>query len=261
MPVYDYEYFKKAVYDLTKIDLNCYKEKQMKRRIDTLIAKNGVQGYENYVKVLKTDAKRFEEFVNYLTINVSEFYRNPEQWKMLDQDIFPELIGKFGKNLKVWSAACSTGDEPYSLVMAMSKHIPMRQIKIHATDIDKQVIEKAKVGLYAEKSIVSVPDEFKKKYFTPIGKSYQISEEIKKQVEFKEHNLLKDSYPTNMDLIVCRNVLIYFTEEAKDEIFRKFYAALRPGGILFIGSTEQIMNCNQMGYERRGSFFYQKPMH
>ena len=94
MSIYDYEYFKRAVYDLTKIDLNAYKEKQMKRRIDTLIAKNGITGYENYVQLLKTDSVRFEEFVNYLTINVSEFYRNPDQWELLDKDIFPENVEK-----------------------------------------------------------------------------------------------------------------------------------------------------------------------
>lgn len=259
MPTYDYEYLKKAVYDLTKIDLNAYKEKQMKRRIDTLISKNGIDGYDKYVQALKSDKAMFEEFVNYLTINVSEFYRNPDQWAIMDKEVFPELIQKFGKNLKIWSAACSTGDEPYSLVMALSKHLPLNQIKIFATDIDKQVIGKAKVGLYGEKSIVGVPDDLKKKYFTKVGPSYQISEEIKNRVEFKEHNLLKDPYPTGCDLIVCRNVLIYFTEEAKDEIFRKYFDALKPGGVLFIGSTEQIINYKELGFARKNSFFYEKP--
>lgn len=259
MPTYDYEYLKKAVYDLTKIDLNAYKEKQMKRRIDTLISKNGIAGYDKYVQALKSDKVMFEEFVNYLTINVSEFYRNPDQWAIMDKEVFPELIQKFGKNLKIWSAACSTGDEPYSLVMALSKHLPLNQIKIFATDIDKQVIGKAKVGLYGEKSIVGVPDDLKKKYFTKVGPSYQISEEIKNRVEFKEHNLLKDPYPTGCDLIVCRNVLIYFTEEAKDEIFRKYFDALKPGGVLFIGSTEQIINYKELGFARKNSFFYEKP--
>ncbi|MCI8772855.1 MAG: protein-glutamate O-methyltransferase CheR [Lachnospiraceae bacterium] len=256
---YDYEYFKKAVLDLTKIDLDAYKEKQMKRRIDTLIAKNKITGYENYVAALKKDNRMFEEFVNYLTINVSEFYRNPDQWQIMDREIIPELIRKFGKNLKIWSAACSTGDEPYSLVMAFSRHLPLNQIKIFATDLDKQVIAKAKTGLYVEKSIASVPEDFKKKYFTKIGPSYQISNEIKSRVEFKEHNLLKDTYPTDCHLIVCRNVLIYFTEEAKDEVFRKFQKCLKPGGFLFIGSTEQIINHKEIGFERRNSFFYEKP--
>ncbi len=256
---YDYEYFKKEIMTLTTIDLNCYKEKQMKRRIDTLIAKHKIEGYDKYVQALRTDKVMFEEFVNYITINVSEFYRNPDQWKILDEEVIPELITKFGKNLKIWSAACSTGDEPYSLVMALSRHIPLNQIKIFATDLDKQVIAKAKVGLYNEKSIASVPEDFKKKYFTKVGPSYKIADEIKERVEFKEHNLLKDSYPTDYHLIVCRNVLIYFTEEAKDEIFRKYCNSLAKGGMLFIGSTEQIMNYKEVGFDRKNSFFYVKP--
>ncbi len=230
----------------------------MKRRIDTLIAKHKVTGYDKFVGKLRDDKAVFDDFVNYLTINVSEFYRNPEQWRLMDKEIIPELIGRFGKNLKVWSAACSTGDEPYSLVMAFSKHIPLNQINIIATDIDKQVIEKAKVGLYNEKSIAAVPDDLKKKYFTKVGPSYQISNDIKARVQFKQHNLLKDTYPDRCDLIVCRNVLIYFTEEAKDAVFRKFNTSLKPEGILFIGSTEQIMNYKEINYERKNSFFYIK---
>ncbi len=256
--VYDYEYFKKEIFKLTTIDLNAYKEKQMKRRIDTLIGKHGIAGYDKYVQALRDDKKLFEEFVNYITINVSEFYRNTDQWEVLDKQIIPELISKFGKNLKIWSAACSTGDEPYSLVMALSKHIPLNQIKIIATDLDKQVIAKAKVGLYNEKSIAGVPDDLKKKYFTQVGPSYKISDEIKARVEFKEHNLLKDTYPSDCNMIVCRNVLIYFTEEAKDEVFVKFQKNLKSGGILFIGSTEQIINYREIGYQRKSSFFYEK---
>jgi len=256
--VYDYEYFKKEIYKMTQIDLNAYKEKQMKRRIDTLIGKSGVTGYENYVKLIHDNKEKFDEFNNYLTINVSEFYRNPEQWKFMDEKVIPELIKRFGQNLKIWSAACSTGDEPYSLVMALSRHLPLRQIKIFATDIDKQVIEKAKLGLYNEKSIAGVPADLKAKYFTKVGPSYKISDEIKARVEFKQHNLLKDTYPTGQHMIVCRNVLIYFTDEAKDEVFRKFYQSLAQGGTLFIGSTEQIINHKDMGYQRASSFFYEK---
>lgn len=256
---YDYEWFKTAVYSLTKIDLSAYKEKQMKRRIDTLIAKNGIVGYDKYIAFIKGNSKKFEEFVNYLTINVSEFYRNPDQWRVMEKEIIPELISKFGRKLKIWSAACSTGDEPYSLVMALSKHVPLDQIRIYATDLDKQVIAKAKVGLYNEKSIANVPEDLKKKFFTRVGVSYQISEEIKKRVEFCQHNLLKDNYQSGWHMIVCRNVLIYFTEDAKDEVFVKFQKSLASQGILFIGSTEQIINYKDMGYERKNSFYYEKP--
>lgn len=254
----DYEKFKKDIFGLTQIDLNAYKERQMRRRIDTLIQRHKIKGYDDFVRTIKTDQKLFDEFVNYLTINVSEFYRNPEQWEMLDKDVIPELIRKFGNRLTVWSAACSTGDEPYSLVMAFSKHLPLNQIKIIATDIDKQVLEKAKVGLYNEKSIAAVPADMKRKYFEKIGPSYKISDEIKRQVEFREHNLLKDPYPKGCHLIVCRNVVIYFTDEAKDEIYKKFRESLVTGGILFIGNTEQITDYKKFGYSRSQSFFYHK---
>ncbi|MCR5420328.1 MAG: protein-glutamate O-methyltransferase CheR [Lachnospiraceae bacterium] len=255
---YTYEQFQAAILKMTTIDLTAYKEKQMKRRIDTLINKHKIDGYEEFVKQLKSDKQLFEEFVNYLTINVSEFYRNTDQWELLDKTFIPEMIKQYGKKLKIWSAACSTGDEPYSLVMAFSRHIPLSQIKVIATDLDKQVIAQAKTGLYNEKSIAGVPDDFKKKYFTKVGNSYKISDEIKSHVEFKEHNLLKDPYPTGCNIIICRNVLIYFTDEAKDEIYRKFNNALVKDGFLFIGSTEQIVNHKDFGYNRRNSFFYQK---
>ena len=128
----DYEKFKKDVYTLTTIDLNAYKEKQMRRRIDSLIARHKIANYDAFVAAMKTDTALLKEFVNFLTINVSEFYRNTDQWEILDKDIIPVLINRFGKNLKIWSAACSTGDEPYSLVMAFSKYIPLNQIKVIA---------------------------------------------------------------------------------------------------------------------------------
>ncbi len=258
MALDNYEQFKNDVYKLTKIDLSAYKEKQMRRRIDSLVTKRSCQSYPEYVKLLTSQTEVFDEFVNFLTINVSEFYRNPDQWKMMDEKFIPELISKFGKRLKIWSAACSTGDEPYSLVMALSRHLDLKDIKITATDIDKQVLATAKTGLYSAKSIAAVPDDFKKKYFTKVGASFQISEDIKKCVEFKEGNLLRDAYPTGCHMIVCRNVVIYFTEEAKHDIYDKFNKSLMNGGLLFIGSTEQVMDYKELGYIRRSSFFYEK---
>jgi chemotaxis protein methyltransferase CheR len=253
-----YEVFKTKVFELTKIDLNCYKERQMKRRIDSLITKHKVTTYIDYVQVLKTNKVLFDEFVNYLTINVSEFYRNPEQWLLLEKEIIPLLLSQ-SSNFKIWSAACSTGDEPYSLVMLLSKFMPMNRIKIIATDIDKQVLDKARMGLYNVKSLKGLPPEFVKKFFAPINDTtYRIDDSVKACVEFREHNLLKDPYPSPMDLIVCRNVLIYFTEEAKIDIYKKFNSALRKEGILFVGSTEQIIQPQELNFSTMKSFFYVK---
>ncbi len=255
----DYEKFKSDIFALTKIDLSSYKERQMKRRIDTLIGKHGFTQYTEFVQAIKKSADLMDEFVTYLTINVSEFYRNPEQWDYLEKKMIPLLISKFGHGVKIWSAACSTGDEPYSLVMLLSKFLPLNQIKILATDIDDQVLDKAKMGIYKGSSLNGLPEEFKSKYFTKVSDSaYQISNDIKKCVEFKKHNLLKDSYPSNYHMIVCRNVLIYFTEEAKTEVYTNFNKALTKEGILFVGSTEQITNYKDLNFDSPKSFFYQK---
>lgn len=255
----DYEGFKREVLTLTGIELNYYKERQMKRRIDTLIERKGIRGYDQYIIYLKRDAAGLAEFVNYLTINVSEFYRNPNLWDTLEKDIFPELISNFGSELKIWSAACSTGDEPYSLVMLLARKLPLNKIKILATDIDDQVLTKAKLGIYTPNSINSLPLEFRNKYFQKVNdREYRISEEIKACVEFKKHNLLKDPYPKGMHLIVCRNVMIYFTEEAKDDIYRKFNQSLVKDGCLFVGNSEQVIHYREFGYRLNKLFFYSK---
>ena len=254
----NYEDFKNSIYEITKIDLNAYKERQMKRRIDALLARHKIKDYDAFVKEIKINKQLFDEFVTYLTINVSEFYRNIEQWDFLDKEVIPRLTNRFGTKLKIWSAACSTGDEPYSLVMALSKHMRLSNISIYATDLDKNVLSHAKTGLYDEKSIKAVPLEFVEKYFTKVGRSYLISDEIKKCVKFSEHNLLLDKYDDDFHLIVCRNVLIYFTEDAKNMVFKKFSDSLRNNGVLFIGSTEQIINYKELGLSRMNSFFYEK---
>lgn len=253
----DYEGFKTEIYKLTDINLSLYKEKQMKRRIDSLIRKNNYELYEDYVKVLKGNIDLYNEFINYLTINVSEFYRNPEQWDVLKDTIIPLLLKKNAK-LKIWSAACSTGDEPYTLVMVLNQYVPLKDIKIIATDIDQEALRKAKSGAYTAKSLEKLPKAYIDKYFIKEGSIYTVKDEVKNQVEFSKHNLLKEVYPKDCDLIICRNVLIYFTEEAKVEIYRNFNKALRKDGILFIGSTEQIIMSSRFMLSPMKTFFYLK---
>lgn len=244
---------------MTGIDLSLYKERQMLRRINAIVAKYNFDDYSGYIDAIKSNKVMFEEFINYLTINVSEFYRNPEQWGVLKSEIFPDIIKRKGNGLRIWSAACSTGDEPYSLVMTLADMMPMESINIYATDIDDTILQKARTGLYNAKSLEGLPKEYLDKYFTKVGDTnYTISEKVKSRVEFKKHNLLKDQYPKNFDLIVCRNVLIYFTEEAKNEIYKQFNHSLNEEGILFIGSTEQIIQCKEFGFVSPKSFFYRK---
>ncbi|NLK42895.1 MAG: protein-glutamate O-methyltransferase CheR [Tissierellia bacterium] len=252
-----YEVFKANINKLIDIDLNFYKEKQMKRRIQSLLTRNNFKDFDDYFQGLKSDKVLLEQFINYLTINVSEFYRNPNQWQVLEKDIIPSLLSKKNR-LTLWSSACSTGEEPYSLAMLMTKFFPLKEIRILATDIDEEAMNKAKFGLYSEKSLENLPLDFKTKFFTKIENSYKISDEIKRCVEFRKMDLLKDRFPSNMDLILCRNVMIYFTEEAKELLYSKFYNSLDDNGILFVGSTEQIIMPEKYKLKPAKTFFYKK---
>lgn len=252
-----YEIFKEKVYKKTGINLSSYKERQMKRRIDSLITRNNFTSYDSYFDAINKDLKLLDEFINYLTINVSEFYRNPQQWEVLEQEIIPYLL-KHKSNLKIWSAACSTGEEPYSLVMLLSKFFPLNQISILATDIDKGALNKASQGIYSEKSLENLPKEFIQSFFIKIDGAFKIKEDIKRQVTFKQFNLLEDEYPKQCDLIICRNVMIYFTEEAKNDMYKKFHDSLSDEGILFVGSTEQIILPNRYNLAPLKTFFYKK---
>lgn len=252
-----YEQFKTKIFKLTGLDLSLYKEKQMRRRLESLIARYNKPSYDAFFELIKADKQVHDDFMEYLTINVSEFYRNPEQWEKLDKIIIPKLL-KQNPNIKIWSAACSTGEEPYSLVLLLTNHLPLEKIKILACDIDTEAIRKAKEGVYSEKSLANIPKDLRNSYFEGSGRYYKISEKIKNRVEFKKMNLLADKYPSNIDLIVCRNVMIYFTEEAKNDMYHKFSDALVNNGILFVGSTEQIISPIKYSFMSEHTFFYQK---
>lgn len=253
----DYEEFKRQIFKMTSIDLNAYKENQMKRRIDALIKKNEYESYVEYIEALRDDYQALEQFKLYLTINVTEFFRNPSQWQILQKEIVPSIL-KRKERIRVWSAACSTGDEPYSIAMILAEIMPLSRVEIIATDIDKEVLLRARAGIYTERNLINLPKIFQQKYMKLSGKNFLIDEEIKKCITFKRHNLLKDPYPREVDLIVCRNVLIYFTEEAKNEVYHRFNQALAEDGMLFVGSTEQIIMCHEFGLEPCKTFFYKK---
>ncbi|MFC5588255.1 CheR family methyltransferase [Sporosarcina soli] len=253
----DYATFIGKIKQKTGIDLSLYKEAQMKRRLTSLYEKRGFRNFIDYYAAIHKDPVLLEEFLDRMTINVSEFYRNAQRWEVLDKKILPKLLSN-NKKLKIWSAACSTGEEPYSLAMVLSSHVPLRDIAILATDLDAGVLNRAKVGLYPERALKEVPSAVVNKHFVNEGHYYQVKDDIKKTVNFKQHNLLDDRYDTGFDLIVCRNVMIYFTEEAKDQIYMNFSKSLKPGGILFVGSTEQIFNPAKYGFESEDTFFYRK---
>lgn len=253
----DYLGFIRSIKSSTGIDLAEYKEAQMKRRLTTLRNKNGYNTFASFYEAMMKDKALFYEFLDRMTINVSEFWRNPNRWEVLRDVILPELQQGRSQSLKIWSAACSTGEEPYTLAMILADK-GLKNTVVHASDIDDGALNKAKEGLYLDRSLKDVPQDVAKRYFQPEGQMYRISEELKRNVRFQKQNLLTDPFDTMYDLIVCRNVMIYFTEEAKTKLYHKFADSLRPGGYLFVGSTEQIFSPGQYQLEPTETFFYRK---
>jgi len=252
-----YEEFIKAFHPKSGLDLKFYKQNQMQRRILSFMNSHGHHTYPEFLTTLGTDSVLYDAFFKHLTINVSQFFRDANQWQTLRETIIPLLLHSKAP-LKLWSAGCSGGQEPYSLSMTMMDHFSNTRFSVLGTDIDVNVLEQAKNGVYKQNDFASTPPEALQKHFTLSDKGYQIKDTVKKPVTFQHQNLLTDRFQSGFDFIACRNVVIYFTDEAKELLYKKFTEALIPGGILFTGSTEHLFGMNHLGLKPVSSFFYQK---
>ncbi|HMS57326.1 MAG TPA: protein-glutamate O-methyltransferase CheR [Tepidiformaceae bacterium] len=238
------------------VPLGAYKEPQMKRRLAAVMARRGVADWTAFAAAIKAQPPLLNEVRDTLTINVSEFFRQPERFSDLQQRIFPALMEK-RKQLKIWSAGCSIGCEPYTLAMILNEIDPRGGHTILATDVDIPVLSRARDGRgYLASEVRSVPEPVLKKYFTREGETYAVNDTVKRMVTFRHHDLLKDPYPSDLDVILCRNVVIYFTEQAKHVIYTGFTQALRPGGYLFVGGSELISRSRDLGLKTDGTSLY-----
>jgi chemotaxis protein methyltransferase CheR len=228
------------------------------RRLDGFISRSGMPDVEQYCQLIGHDSKEREKLLDFLTINVSEFYRDAVYFEYLQKQILPELL-RSNARLNIWSAGCSNGSEPYSVAVILERLSPFHSHRILATDIDKKSLNKAQAGgPYAAAELRNVPEQVLSKHFSISDNKYWINERIKKKVEFKQHDLMLSRYETNFDLIICRNVVIYFSEDAKRQINVNFFNVLNENGILFIGATETMMNTADIGFQKVASCFYKK---
>lgn len=252
----EFDFFKPWVKENLMIDLNAYKEKQLYRRIGSVMKSSGALNLREYAQKIRDDENTRRNFLDYITINVTEFYRNKEIFDEFETVINEVLIPRFNQ-IKVWSAACSLGAEPYTvaLILERNKH---RNSRIFATDIDDIILEKAKIGAYHENEIRNVPQEELRKYFVKSSNEYHLSEQIKKMVQFKKHDLILDPYEKNFHVVICRNVTIYFKNEAKNEVYKKINESMVKGGIFFTGATENIFDPASFGFKRLSTFLYEK---
>lgn len=253
----DYEAFKRRIRLKCGVDLSLYKEEQMHRRLRGLLDRARTSSFAGYYLLLERDKHEWEVFLDRMTINVSELFRNPERWVVLRKDILPELLRR-RSGLRIWSAGCSYGAEPYSLAMLLEELAPAGRHQLLATDIDETVLARAREGRFTDADIRGVPDDMARKYLVRKGDAWEIAPAIRRRVLFKRHNLLADPFERDYDLIACRNVVIYFTDEAKATLYQRFRDALAPTGFIFVGGTERIFNATELGLGSRYPFFYER---
>lgn len=253
----DFNEFHKWVHRELGINLSAYKPEQLNRRINSLMTRVGIKSLDEYTKVIRSDSEQRQKFLDFITINVTEFFRNPELYVELENKIKTELLPN-NANLRIWSAACSIGCEPYTIAIILDKIAPLGRHNIIATDIDNTILSKAKIGEYTKNEMKAVSSDDLSKYFSIKDDKYYIDSKIKDRVTFRKHDLILDSYESDFDLIVCRNVVIYFNNDVKQEIYKKFSKSLKKGGLLFVGATESIYNYRDYGFEKASTFIYKK---
>jgi len=224
----------------------------IKNRLANRIKELGIKNYKDYFYMVKYDSgmKEFNVLMNLLTTNETSFFRNVPQLQAFSDEVLQTVMAekkqKLNRNLRIWSAGCSTGEEPYTLSMLLMEKIPdyaSYNIEIVANDISENVLQAARKGIYHELSLRTTPKVYKDKYFTKSGNVYKVNYTVKKMVRFSQINMtdsLKMSLVKNVDIIFCRNVTIYFSEEVKRKITKFFYNSLVKGGYYFIGHSESL---------------------
>ena len=262
----------------TKISYDCsqYKVKCLKRRINVRIRATNSINYLGYLNYLKTNPQEFSELADSLTINVTRFFRNKTVFDIIDNTIFDSIlqnkIKKRSRILNIWSAGCSSGEEPYSLAIIAHQFLQRKNlvgkitIRILGTDIDRASLEKAKIGIYPETAFEETPSEIVETYFSPLPnyrrKHYQICNTIKKNVRFSYLNLVTERPKLYFDLILCRNVLIYFNRDLQQHVFKTLVDSLNSGGYIVLGKTETLIGFsfqpNVISFDKRERIYYKQ---
>ncbi len=250
----NYEMFKHKVLDIIDLDLNSYKEQQMHRRILQWISRYNLENFSGLITKLKDEPEHRQKFIDYLTINTSHFFRDQVVFSHIESSLLPKIAGS---TTRIWSAGCSIGAEVYSIVMLLLDY-GHRFKYILASDIDEDSLLKAHIGVYHDNQVNQIPQKLLDKYFVKRDENYILKDVVKKHVKFKKHNLLTDPYESNFDLILCRNVFIYFTPEIQHNLINRFVKSLKPKGYFIVGSAEHIINPDQYGLDRVSYCVYQK---
>ena len=254
-PADDFTPFCEAVRALCGVDLLQYKRAQMERRIRTWTARRGTEDLAEYAVRLRADADELDAFLDRVTINVSQLWRHPEQWTALATTILPALAEAGRGRVRAWSAGCSYGAEAYTLAAVCREAIPSARVEIKGTDLDHRMVARARAGSFSAEDARGAPRRAVDRYF-PDG---QAIEELRRMVSFERGDLLRMPVPREAyDLVLCRNTVIYFTEEVRDALHERLVRSLKPGGHLVVGTSERVADPRALGLTSPFHFIYRK---
>ncbi len=258
-----FEEFKDKAISVLNLNLDGYKIKRIKRRTKSLMRRQNIDEYASFLKLLKSNQKFRSQYINHLTINTSEFFRNPKIFTYFEEKVLPELFAR-KEQINIWSAPCSDGSEPYSIALILKKmKIAPAKFKILGSDINSEILRTAEKATYKETHIKNVPAELLENYFCEQkqkngNKLYKLKNNIKRLVDFEKKDLINDNFQKQWDIIFSRNFFIYLTKKMKIKIMSKFIDSLNREGYLLLGNTEFIFNSHKYGLQKEKLSFYKK---
>ncbi|MGW7073206.1 CheR family methyltransferase [Streptomyces sp. NPDC054855] len=234
--------------DARGFDFTGYKRAALGRRIRERMGVVGARDYADYRDLLETDTAEFRALFDTILINVTSVFRDPGAWDLVRREVLPQLLADSGpeREIRVWSAGCSSGEEAYSLAIMFAEALGVEEslsrVKIHATDVDEGALRGARAGRYPAKNLETLSTELRDKYFERHGTHYVVRPDLRRQVVFGRHDITRDAPVSRLDLLVCRNTLMYFDIETQTQIVDRFHLALREGGYLFLGRAEMLLS-------------------
>ncbi|HEY0812641.1 MAG TPA: CheR family methyltransferase [Pseudonocardia sp.] len=229
-------------------DFTGYKRASLMRRIDRRMAQLGVHDYGDYVDRLELHAEEFTALFNMILINVTGFFRDSEAWELLREQVLPKVVKpeRPAEPIRIWSAGCASGQEAYTLAMVLAEMLGPAEfrsrVKIYATDVDDEALAQARQGAYTDREVQGVPPDLLDRYFERAGGRYVFRKDLRRSLIFGRNDLVQDAPISRIDLLVCRNTLMYFTAEAQARILTKFHFGLADAGVLFLGKAERLLS-------------------
>jgi two-component system CheB/CheR fusion protein len=227
-------------------DFSGYSRSHLIRRVTVRMQQLGVKGISDYADYLKAHPQEFTHLFNTIEINFTSFFRDAEAWDYVGAQIFPQIIaGKSSSEpIRIWSAGCATGEETYTLAIVLAEALGVEQyssrVKIYATDVDEEALKEARTGSYRSRQVVDIPTQLLLQYFERVDERYVFRSDLRRSIIFGRHNLITDAPMSKIDLLVCRNVLIYFSSEAQTKALARFHFSLKDSSFLFLGASELL---------------------